>query len=83
MNYDSYLKDIERKSNPNGKRFTWNQMMGHRQQLVDGKQVEELMERPRHGICERCGSGRFYQKMVNREMVRVCKGPGCAHETIV
>lgn len=83
MNYDSYLKDIEKKANPNGKRFTWNQMMDQRQRLSEGKRVEELEERPRHGICTECGCGRFRLKVLDRKLVRICKGTGCGHEIIV
>lgn len=83
MNHDLYLKGIEKKTNPNGKRFTWNQMMDQRQRLSEGKRVEELEERPRHGICTHCGSGRFKLKVVDHAMVRVCKTETCLHETIV
>lgn len=83
MNYDRYLKDIEQRNNPRGKLFTWNQMMGHRQQLAEGKEVEELQPRARHGICSECGCGKFRLKIVDHQMVRVCKGPDCGHEVIV
>lgn len=83
MSYNSYLKDLEQKTNPNGKRFTWNQMMDHRQRLANGERVEELEERPRHGICTKCGRGRFRLKVVDRELVRICKTASCLHETIV
>lgn len=80
MSYKGYLNDLEKRTNPNGKRLTWNQVVEQRQRLAAGERVAELEERDRPGICDGCGSGRFYLKIVDRRLVRVCKGDGCGHE---
>lgn len=83
MDYRGYLNDLEKRTNPNGKRLTWSQVVDQRQRAASGERVVEMEERARPGICDGCGSGKFFLKIVERRLVRVCKGEGCGCETHV